>query len=86
MMDAGLLADARLPSTPGTKGTSCDFVARLVIAAIEKNLGEVGAAELSVRIMARFAGVVPELAARLSRRKESIDWGDQATEGLRHLR
>jgi len=28
MMDAGMLADARLPSTPGTKGTSCDFVAR----------------------------------------------------------
>ena len=28
MMDAGMLADARLPSTPGTKGSSCDFVAR----------------------------------------------------------
>jgi short-subunit dehydrogenase len=86
MMDAGLLADASLPSTPGTKGTSCDFVARRVIAAIEKDLGEVDAAELPVRIMARFAGVVPELAARLARRKESIAWGDQVTEGLRHLR
>lgn len=86
MTDAGLLADAGLPSTPGTKGTSCDFVARRVIAAIEKNLGEVNAAELTIRIMARFGGVAPELAARLARRKDSIAWGDQVTEGLRHLR
>src|SRR5262249_20771377 len=56
MMDAGMLADARLPTAPGTKGVSCDFVARGVIAAIEKNLGEVDAAELPVRIMARFGG------------------------------
>ena len=80
-----MLADARLPSTPGTKGTSCDFVARRVIAAIERNLGEVDAAELPVRITARFGGVAPELAA-LARRKDSIAWGDQVTEGLRHLR
>ncbi|OBK75750.1 SDR family oxidoreductase [Mycobacterium sp. 1164985.4] len=86
MTDAGLLADAGLPSTPGTKGTSCDFVARRVIPAIEKNLGEVNAAELPIRIMARFGGVVPELAARLARRKDSIAWGDQVTDGLRHLR
>ena len=85
MMDAGMLADVRLPSTPGTKGTSCDFVARRVIAAIERNLGEVDAAELPIRITARFGGVAPELAA-LARRKDSIAWGDQVTEGLRHLR
>ena len=75
-----------LDSAPGTKGTSCDFVAGRVIAAIEKNLGEVNAAELPLRIMARFGGVAPELAARLARRKESIAWGDQVTQGLRHLR
>ncbi len=86
MTDGGMLADARLPSTPGTKGTSCDFVAQRVIAAIEKDLGEVNAAELPVRIMARFGGVAPELAARIARRKESVAWGDQVTEGLRHLR
>lgn len=86
MIDAGMLADARLPTSPGTKGTSCGFVARHVIAAIEKNLGEVNAAELPVRILARFSGVAPELAARLSRRKESIAWGDQVIDGLRHLR
>ena len=86
MVDAGMLAEASLPSTPGTKGTSCDFVARRVIAAIEKNLGEVDAAELSVRVMARFGGVAPELAARIARRKDSIAWGDQVTAGLRHLR
>lgn len=86
MTDAGLLADAGLPATPGTKGTSCDFGANRVIAAIVKNLGEVDAAELPVRIMARFGGIAPELAARLARRKDSVAWGDQVTEGLRHLR
>jgi short-subunit dehydrogenase len=55
MTDAGLLADARLPSTPSTKGTSCAFVARRVIDSIEQSLGEVDAAELPVRMMARFA-------------------------------
>ena len=85
-MDAGMLADARLPTAPGTEGISCDSVARGVIAAIEKNVGEVDAAEFPVRIMARLSGVAPELTARLTRRNEAIAWGDQVTEGLRNLR
>ncbi|MGA5538306.1 hypothetical protein [Mycolicibacterium nivoides] len=37
----------------GSKGVTTDFVARRVIAAIEKNRAEVDAAELPVRIVAR---------------------------------
>jgi hypothetical protein len=86
MTDAGMLADAHLPTSPGTKGTSCDFVARRVITAIEKDRAEVDAADLPTRIVARLAGLAPELTARLTQREESIAWGDQVSEGLRHLR
>ena len=86
MTDAGMLADAHLPTSPGTKGTSCDFVARGVITAIEKDRAEVDAADLPTRIVARLAGLAPELTARLTRREEAIAWGDQVSKGLRHLR
>ena len=86
MTDAGMLADAHLPTSPGTKGTTCDFVARGVITAIEKDRAEVDAADLPTRIVARLAGLAPELTARVTQREESIAWGDQVSEGLRHLR
>jgi len=86
VIDAGMLADAQLPVNPGSKGVSSDAVARGVITAIEKDRAEVDAAELSVRIVARLAGMAPGLTARLTRRKDAIAWGDQVTAGLRHLR
>jgi short-subunit dehydrogenase len=86
MTDAGMLADAHLPTSPGTKGTSCDFVADCVMTAIEKDRAEVDAADLPTRIVARLAGLAPNLTARLTQRDESIAWGDQVAQGLRHLR
>ena len=65
---------------------SSEAVARGAIAAIEQDRGEVDAAELPARIMAKFGGVAPQFASRLGRRKEIIAWGDQVSEGLRHLR
>lgn len=86
MTDAGLLADARLPASPGTKGVTTDFVARRVVTAIEKDRAEVDAAELPIRIVARLAGLAPEFTARLTRRDDALAWGDRVSEGLRHLR
>ena len=84
--DAGMLADAHLPVNPGSKGVASGTIARGVITAIEKDRAEVDAADLPVRIVARLAGLAPELIARLTRRNINITWGDQVTEGLRHLR
>jgi short-subunit dehydrogenase len=84
--DVGFAVEAHLPLAPGSKGISSDTVARGVITAIEQDRGEVDAAELPARIMAKLGGVAPEFAARLGRRKEIIAWGDQVAEGLRHLR
>lgn len=86
VVDAGMLADAHLPVAPGSKGVSAATVARGAITAIEKDRAEVDAAELPVRIVARLAGLAPELMARLTRRQDAIAWSDQVTEGLRHLR
>jgi hypothetical protein len=86
VVDAGMLADAHLPANPGTTGVSAATIARGVITALEKDRAEVDAAELSVRIVARLAGLAPELTARLTRRQDAVAWGDQVTEGLRHLR
>ncbi|MGV0807389.1 SDR family NAD(P)-dependent oxidoreductase [Mycolicibacterium setense] len=86
MTDAGMLADAGLPANPGSKGITTDFVARGVITAIEKDRAEVDAAELPVRIVARLAGLAPQLTARLTRRDDAVAWGDRVSQGLRHLR
>jgi len=84
--DVGFAVDAHLPLAPGSKGIASETVARRVITAIEQDRGEVDAAELPARIMAKFGGVAPQFASRLGRRKEIIAWGDQLSEGLRHLR
>ncbi|MEV0106452.1 SDR family NAD(P)-dependent oxidoreductase [Nocardia sp. NPDC050799] len=84
--DVGFVADAHLPLAPGSKGISSDAVARSVITAIAHDRGEVDAAELPARIMAKLAGAAPEFTARLVRRKEITAWGDQVADGLRHRR
>jgi short-subunit dehydrogenase len=84
--DAGMLADAHLPVAPGSKGVSSGAVARDVIAAIEKDRGEVDAADLPVRVVARLGGLAPGFVARLTRTKDAITYADQMSEGLRYLR
>jgi short-subunit dehydrogenase len=66
--DAGMFADsgAELPRGIGTR--SPDDVARAVITAIERDRAEIDVAPLALRVSATFAGVAPELAARMGRR------------------
>lgn len=84
--DAGMLADAHIPVAPGSKGISSNAVARGVITAITDDRGEVDAADLSVRILARFGGTAPGLIARLTRSADAVAYADRLSEGLRHLR
>jgi short-subunit dehydrogenase len=84
--DVGLLANAGLPMNPGSKGVTSAAVAAGVIAAIEQDRGEVDAADAPSRLAAKLAGIAPGFTARLTRRKDLVDWAEQATEGLRHLR
>lgn len=66
--DAGMFADAevKLPSHIGTR--SPEDVASAVIEAIEQNRGEIDVAPLTLRAAAMFAGIAPEVTARVQRR------------------
>jgi short-subunit dehydrogenase len=66
--DAGMFADAdvKLPTGVGTR--SPQDVARAVAQAIERNRGEVDVAPLPMRAGAIFGGIVPEVAAAVTRK------------------
>jgi short-subunit dehydrogenase len=66
--DAGMFAEAgvELPSGVGT--ASPEDVARATVQAIERNRGEIDVAPLPVRVGAAFAGLAPELSARVARK------------------
>jgi uncharacterized protein len=66
--DAGMFAEAgvELPSGVGT--ASPQDVARATVQAIERNRAEIDVAPLPLRAGAAFAGIAPELAARVARR------------------
>ncbi len=66
--DAGMFADAGVSLPTGVGTRSPEDVARAVVAAIERNRGEVDVAPLPLRVGAMFAGLAPELAASVSRR------------------
>jgi short-subunit dehydrogenase len=71
--DAGMFAEAdvELPSGVGT--ASPEEVARATVQAIERNRAEIDVAPLPLRAGAIFAGIAPELAARVARRLGSED-------------
>jgi uncharacterized protein len=84
--DAGMFAEAgvKLPRGVGTR--SPEDVARAVVAAIEDDRAEVDVAPLSLRAGALFAGVAPELAARVSRRLGDVKIAEQMAAGQRDKR
>ena len=84
--DAGMFAEAdvKLPAGVGTR--SPEHVAHAVLAAIERNRGEVDVAPLPLRVSAAFAGLAPDLAAALARRLGSEEITRQMEAGQRTKR
>jgi short-subunit dehydrogenase len=84
--DAGMFADsgASLPAGVGTR--SPEAVARATVRAVEKNLAEVDVAPLSLRLIARFAGVAPSMAATIQRSVGAEKITEQLANGQRHKR
>jgi uncharacterized protein len=66
--DAGMFADAGVKLPIWVRTRSPEDVAEAVVEAIEHNKGEIDVAPLSLRVGTTFAGIVPELAATLTRR------------------
>jgi len=65
--DAGMFADSGTVLPKGVGTNSPENVADAVVDAIERHRGEVDVAPLLIRASAAFAGVAPELAAKVTR-------------------
>ncbi len=65
--DAGMFADSGTVLPKGVGTSSPEQVADAVADAIEHNRGEVDVAPLTIRASALFAGLAPEIAARITR-------------------
>ena len=86
IIDAGMLADAALPPSPGAKGMKASDVGTAVAVAIEQDRAEIDVAERAIRIAAKVGAIAPGLIGRVSGRKETLDYADRLADGLRHLR
>jgi len=84
--DAGMFAEADVKLPPGVGTRSPEHVAQAVLAAIERNRGEVDVAPLPLRVSAAFAGLAPELAAALARRLGPEEISRQMEAGQRTKR
>jgi uncharacterized protein len=77
------VADSGVQLPPGIGTVSPDQVAASVVRAIERNRGEIDVAPLHIRLGAIAAGVLPELAATVSRRlgseRVAADYGASPT-------
>jgi hypothetical protein len=75
---------ARLPGYVGTK--TPEDVASAVVRAIEHDRSEIDVAPLPVRLGTAFAGLAPELAAKVQRRIGARDIASQMETGQRDKR
>jgi uncharacterized protein len=84
--EAGMFADAEVKLPPGIGTRSPDDVARAVVAAIERNRGEIDVAPFPLRASTMFAGLAPELASSVARRLGSDDITRKMEAGQRDKR
>jgi short-subunit dehydrogenase len=66
--DAGMFADADITLPRGVGTRSPEHVADAVVKSIERNRGEIDVAPHGLRLGSAFAGLAPELSARVARR------------------
>lgn len=71
--DAGMFADTKVELPRGVGTSTPEEVADAIALAIERNRGEVDVAPLPMRLGAAFAGLAPEVSAKVARRAGSAD-------------
>lgn len=84
--DAGMFADSGAVLPKGLGSSSPEQVADAVAAAIAHNRGEVDVAPLTIRASAMFAGLAPELAARITKLVGGHKIGSDLADGQAKLR
>ena len=84
--EAGMFAEANVDLPTGVGTSSPEEVASGVVAAIERNRGEVDVAPLSSRVLAGLGGLAPEFSAGLMRRLGASDMMRKVAAGQRDKR
>jgi short-subunit dehydrogenase len=79
--EAGMFAEAGVELPRGVGTRSPEDVAKATVRAIERNLGEVDVAPISLRVGSAFAGLVPELSAAITRRSGGEKIASQLADG-----
>jgi short-subunit dehydrogenase len=79
--EAGLFADSGAKAPPGLGTSSPRDVARAVVKAIERNSGEIFVSPIQQRLLARFAGLQPELVGKITRRPVAQKVADSVAAG-----
>ena len=84
--EAGMFAEAgvQLPKGVGTR--SPEDVAKATVQAIERNLGEVDVAPISLRLGSVFAGLAPDVSAAITRKSGSEKIAADLADGQRSKR
>ncbi len=84
--DAGMFADSGVKLPSGVRTSSPEEVAAGVVAAIEKDIGELSVAPVELRIGAAIGGLAPELSAKLQRMIGGTQFSKDMAEGQRNKR
>lgn len=83
--DSGMFAQAEVDLPRGVGTRTPEDVARAVVRAIEHNRAEIDVAPLPLRLGANFAGLAPQLAARMNRMMGGERVAAELTAGQRHM-
>lgn len=83
--DGGMLTDAGLGASPGTKGVTCAEVGDGVVKAITRDIGELDVTDLTVRVASKVLALAPNLSDRMKNDK-MLAYAEQLTEGMRDKR
>jgi short-subunit dehydrogenase len=84
--DAGMFADASVELPSGVGTATPEDVARATVQAIERNRAEVDVAPLPMRVGAAFAGIAPELSARVALKLGAAKISEEIHAGQRDKR
>jgi short-subunit dehydrogenase len=83
--DGGMLTDAGLGASPGTRGVTCAEVGDAVVKAITRDIGELDVTDLTVKVASKVLALAPNLSDRMKNDK-MLAYAEQLSEGMRDKR
>lgn len=85
IIDGGMLTDAGIGASPGTKGVTCSAVADGVVKVISRDIGELDVTDLKVRIASKVLALAPNLSDRMQN-KTMLAYAEELADEMRDKR